>query len=133
LSRQFQLAHVRAVFTVAPLLEKVQAAIDLVPGGCGPLVVAGAPPGIKGYFDLPELTLREVKRTDRLPDRPHPQQLVALPFSSGTTGAPKGVELTHRNLVASINQMDHPQMTYAPPPCKINSRSIYKLKWITRL
>lgn len=115
LACQFQLANVRAVVTVAPLLAKVQAAIDLVPGGCGPLVVSGAPPGVKGYFDLPELTLRQVKRTDCLPDRPHPEQLVALPFSSGTTGAPKGVELTHRNFVASINQMDHPQMTFAHP------------------
>jgi acyl-CoA synthetase (AMP-forming)/AMP-acid ligase II len=32
--------------------------------------------------------------------------LVALPYSSGTTGLPKGVMLTHYNLVANMCQMD---------------------------
>jgi acyl-CoA synthetase (AMP-forming)/AMP-acid ligase II len=37
----------------------------------------------------------------------HPREdLVALPYSSGTTGLPKGVMLTHYNLVANLNQMD---------------------------
>jgi acyl-CoA synthetase (AMP-forming)/AMP-acid ligase II len=33
-----------------------------------------------------------------------PDDVVALPYSSGTTGLPKGVMLTHRNLVANILQ-----------------------------
>ncbi|PKU76982.1 probable 4-coumarate--CoA ligase 2 isoform X1 [Dendrobium catenatum] len=32
------------------------------------------------------------------------EDTVALPFSSGTTGFPKGVELTHRSLISSIAQ-----------------------------
>ena len=34
------------------------------------------------------------------------EDLVALPYSSGTTGLPKGVMLTHHNLVANIRQME---------------------------
>ncbi|MEO7970045.1 MAG: 4-coumarate--CoA ligase family protein [bacterium] len=33
------------------------------------------------------------------------EDLVALPYSSGTTGLPKGVMLTHRNLIANMCQM----------------------------
>ena len=34
------------------------------------------------------------------------EDLVALPYSSGTTGLPKGVMLTHHNLVANLRQME---------------------------
>ncbi|KAK7307996.1 hypothetical protein VNO77_41538 [Canavalia gladiata] len=34
----------------------------------------------------------------------HPDDAVALPFSSGTTGLPKGVILTHKSLVTSVAQ-----------------------------
>jgi acyl-CoA synthetase (AMP-forming)/AMP-acid ligase II len=43
---------------------------------------------------LPEVTI-DVRR-----------DVVALPYSSGTTGLPKGVMLTHFNLVANMCQMD---------------------------
>ena len=35
-----------------------------------------------------------------------PDDVVALPYSSGTTGLPKGVRLSHRNLVANLLQVD---------------------------
>ncbi|HTP18760.1 MAG TPA: 4-coumarate--CoA ligase family protein [Solirubrobacteraceae bacterium] len=37
--------------------------------------------------------------------------LIALPYSSGTTGLQKGVMLTHRNLAANIAQCTHPDVS----------------------
>jgi acyl-CoA synthetase (AMP-forming)/AMP-acid ligase II len=39
------------------------------------------------------------------PDIEVADDLAVLPYSSGTTGLPKGVMLTHRNLVANLNQV----------------------------
>jgi acyl-CoA synthetase (AMP-forming)/AMP-acid ligase II len=36
---------------------------------------------------------------------PDPAAVALLPYSSGTTGLPKGVELTHANLVTSVRQV----------------------------
>jgi acyl-CoA synthetase (AMP-forming)/AMP-acid ligase II len=63
----------------------------LLTGG-GPPTVRGTPPGFPG-------PLRPSLRIDPARD------LAALPYSSGTTGLPKGVELTHANLVAQARQV----------------------------
>ena len=41
---------------------------------------------------------------------PH-NDIVVMPYSSGTTGPPKGVELTHYNMVANMCQMMHQDVT----------------------
>ncbi|MGZ4269334.1 MAG: AMP-binding protein [Solirubrobacteraceae bacterium] len=56
---------------------------------------------------LPDVTFADLLAGDpaAAPNtRPAPEDLVALPYSSGTTGLPKGVMLTHRNLVANVLQ-----------------------------
>ncbi len=61
-----------------------------------------------GASEFSEL-LRPISAALPSPEKPPELALAALPFSSGTTGLPKGVMLTHRNLVVNVYQLIGPQ------------------------
>jgi len=66
-----------------------------------------AAPGTEPFASL----LRGASAAFPAPMQPSEEMLAALPYSSGTTGLPKGVMLTHFNLVANVYQLIGPNAT----------------------
>src|SRR5689334_22418006 len=91
MARQLRTSHARLVFTVGPLAETARAAAADA-GLPGDAVVAldaddGLPAMLAEGRPAPEVAFDPAT------------QVAAIPYSSGTTGFAKGVQLSHRNLV----------------------------------
>ena len=85
--------------TVSPLLPGAQAAAEKLGFAADHIIVLD---GAEGHPSLPAL-LGEGHPAPEVSFDPA-THLAVLPYSSGTTGRPKGVMLTHRNLVANVSQ-----------------------------
>ena len=87
----------KMLITVSPFLDRALAAVERAP--VDEVVVMD---GAEGHPSLQDL-LGSTAPAPQVDIDP-PDDLVTLPYSSGTTGLPKGVMLTHRNLVANVVQ-----------------------------
>lgn len=65
----------------------------------------GCEPKCKNLIKLEEVNFKGVPEL-RWPARSAPDDLAVLLYTSGTSGRPKGVMLTHRNLLSNVSQID---------------------------
>jgi acyl-CoA synthetase (AMP-forming)/AMP-acid ligase II len=98
LARQLNEVRARFLFTAPALLPVAQAALAAT--AVEHIFVFGDADGATPFASL----LADAGDTPRAQIDAE-NDLAALPYSSGTAGLPKGVMLTHRNMVASLCQM----------------------------
>jgi 4-coumarate--CoA ligase len=94
--RQAEAAGARLIVTEACAVEKVRG--FAAERGIPVVTVDGR---FEGCAEFAEVIAAEEIEAD---EDVHPDDVVALPYSSGTTGLPKGVMLTHRSLITSVAQ-----------------------------
>ncbi|MFB0618639.1 4-coumarate--CoA ligase family protein [Streptomyces sp. AGS-58] len=90
----------RWIVTVSPLLETARRAAGLA-GGVREILVCDSAPGHRSLTDL----LATTAPGPRVAVDPA-EDIAVLPYSSGTTGTPKGVMLTHRQIATNLAQLE---------------------------
>jgi acyl-CoA synthetase (AMP-forming)/AMP-acid ligase II len=96
--------------TLSAILPTVQEAIKLTGTQTKPLIIIA--PGLESTSDIPVGTvdLRQMLQdgvdTSDVCFTGNIEDTAVLPYSSGTTGLPKGVMLSHRNIVSNIAQFN---------------------------
>ncbi|MEH0545081.1 4-coumarate--CoA ligase family protein [Streptomyces sp. B21-105] len=100
LAKQLGDSAARWIVTVSPLLQTARRAAELA-GGVEEIFVCDTAPGHRSLVDMLGSTAPEPQvAIDPVAD------VAALPYSSGTTGVPKGVMLTHRQIATNLAQLE---------------------------
>ncbi|MEU1401472.1 4-coumarate--CoA ligase family protein [Streptomyces sp. NPDC005728] len=92
----------RWIVTVSPLLQAARRAAELA-GGIREIFVCDSAPGHRSLIDMLACAAPEPQI-----DLDPAEDIAALPYSSGTTGVPKGVMLTHRQIATNLAQLEAP-------------------------
>ncbi|UOB12128.1 4-coumarate--CoA ligase family protein [Streptomyces sp. HP-A2021] len=90
----------RWIITVSPLLDIARRAAELA-GGVHEIFVCDSATGHRSLIDM----LASAAPEPQVAIDPA-QDVAALPYSSGTTGTPKGVMLTHRQIATNLAQLN---------------------------
>ncbi|KAJ8751025.1 hypothetical protein K2173_016206 [Erythroxylum novogranatense] len=97
IAKQATAAKAKLIITKAVYADKVK---QFAKDNDVKLMTIDSPP--EGCLHFSELSTAD--ETDLPAVKINPDDVVALPYSSGTTGLPKGVMLTHKGLVTSVAQ-----------------------------
>ncbi|XVF25313.1 hypothetical protein REPUB_Repub13aG0202600 [Reevesia pubescens] len=95
--KQAKASNARLIITQASYVDKVKEFAQ--DNDVKIMCIDSAPEGCLHFSELTEADESDLPEVDIVPD-----DVVALPYSSGTTGLPKGVMLTHKGLVTSVAQ-----------------------------
>jgi long-subunit acyl-CoA synthetase (AMP-forming) len=109
LAHQLKHSHCKCLFTDSELLEKASAACDITE--IKHLYVYNQETGNNSFKDLIDQPIK-VEFSPLHIDAD--STIAVLPYSSGTTGLPKGVMLSHKNLVTNCYQLDNQIETSSP-------------------
>ncbi|MET9092947.1 4-coumarate--CoA ligase family protein [Streptomyces cyaneofuscatus] len=90
------------IVTVSPLLETARRAAELT-GGVQEIYVCDQAPASEGHTSILDMLASTAPEPVVAIDPG--EDVAALPYSSGTTGTPKGVMLTHRSIGTNLEQL----------------------------
>ncbi|WP_133912037.1 4-coumarate--CoA ligase family protein [Streptomyces sp. NBC_00582] len=99
-AKQLGDCRARWIVTVSPFLQTARRAAELA-GGVQEIIVCDSAPGHRSLIDM----LASAAPEPRIDIDPV-EDVAALPYSSGTTGVPKGVMLTHRQIATNLAQLE---------------------------
>ncbi|KAK3437696.1 hypothetical protein EUGRSUZ_C02284 [Eucalyptus grandis] len=108
IAKQASAARAKIVITQAAFADKVRPFAE--ENGVKVVCIDTAPEGCLHFSELMQADENAAPAADVKPD-----DVLALPYSSGTTGLPKGVMLTHRGQVTSVAQQvdgDNPNLYF---------------------
>jgi len=110
LAKQVEISGAKYIITIGLFLQNIQEASRIA--GCVEKVIAlgmeETPEDVASFIQMIITDDGSLYNSESSCD-PY-NDIATMPFSSGTTGPPKGVALTHYNLISNLQQISHPEM-----------------------
>lgn len=108
ISRQLKSSGTKAIITVTEIAKNVTMAAETSVAPSTPIMVIddGSGPLPEGIIPFMDLMTRGKSLSPLKYSHDNVEDIAILPYSSGTTGLPKGVMLTHKNLVSNMEMTE---------------------------